>query len=277
MGAARPLVATLNLEWVEILAISSPLTLQWNERLHYRDRLRSARYAALADAEGFGDVCFAIEALGLRLLGIKADLGAYMFPIRDLSTDSLVLSELSGEFPSYFTRFEALFETVRIARNDAMHSGVYARHATFAAIELCIGLEEALMTEQQFPRKSVGDFMVKSPVVVEPWQPVAHARQLMLTHSFSFLPVQLNGWKLVSEVSLAKYLNGGRSKRRLFAASIEEASIDGLVLIDAKVVAPSAETAEVLAAASDDSGPALWLVLDDHARLTGVLSPFELM
>jgi hypothetical protein len=37
------------------------------ERLHYRDRLREARYVALADAEGFQQMCFAIEALGKHL------------------------------------------------------------------------------------------------------------------------------------------------------------------------------------------------------------------
>ena len=36
--------------------------------MHYRDRFREARYAALADAEGFEAICFALEALGLRLL-----------------------------------------------------------------------------------------------------------------------------------------------------------------------------------------------------------------
>jgi predicted transcriptional regulator len=70
-----------------------------------------------------------------------------------------------------------------------MHSGVYARHATESGIALCIGLEEALMVEQQIVRTRVDDFMVRSAVVVHPWQPVAYARQLMLMHSFSFLPV----------------------------------------------------------------------------------------
>ena len=51
--------------------------LEWHERLYHRDKLRSARYTALADAEGFHEVCFAIEALGMRLLGKKADLGQY--------------------------------------------------------------------------------------------------------------------------------------------------------------------------------------------------------
>lgn len=255
----------------------NPPTLEWHERLYYRDRLRAARYAALADAEGFSEICFAIEALGLRLLGLKAEMGSYMAKISDLASDSVVLSDLWRSSPEYFTRFDALYETVRIARNDAMHTGVYARHTTSAAIELCIGLEEALMKAQQIHRLSVADFMVKSPVVVESWQPVAHARQLMLTHSFSFLPVQLGGWKLVSEISLAKFLNSGKSKKKLLAATIEAASNDGLALIDAQVVAPEALTAELLAGVDINHGPALWLILDGHARLTGVLSPFELM
>ena len=42
-----------------------------------------------------------------------------------------------------------------------MHIGAYARHATEAAIELSIGLEEALMAN--FERK-VKDVMVNAPI-----------------------------------------------------------------------------------------------------------------
>lgn len=35
--------------------------------IYLRDSLREARYGALADAEGFQQMCFAIEALGQRL------------------------------------------------------------------------------------------------------------------------------------------------------------------------------------------------------------------
>lgn len=254
-----------------------PPTLRWNERLHYRDQLRAARYAALADAEGFGEICFAVEAIGLRLRGEKADMGRYKPHIRGLSGDSLVLSALSKQFPCYFTRFDALYETVRLARNDAMHTGVYARHVTSAAIELCIGLEEALMKEQDFPRKTVADFMVKAPVALESWQPVAHARQLMLMHSFSFLPVLMEKWKLVSEVSMAKYLNSGASRKVLLATPIEVASTQGLELIDAQVIQSSAVVSEILANVNVGDSPTLWLVVDDRNRLAGVLSPFELM
>jgi len=166
-----------------------PPTLIWPERLHYRDRLRSARYAALADAEGFDEICFVVESLGLRLSGVEGSLNGYFRNVRELSTDSEILRSIAPEYPTLFARFDALYKTVQAARNDAMHSGVYARHATESGIALCIGLEEALMVEQQIVRTRVDDFMVRSAVVVHPWQPVAYARQLMLMHSFSFLPV----------------------------------------------------------------------------------------
>ena len=95
------------------------------ERLHYRDQLRAARYAALADAEGFGEICFALEALGLRLLGQQADLGAYEERIGVYAQKSSQFNELARKPPSRF-------KTVRTARNDAMHIGAYARHATEA-------------------------------------------------------------------------------------------------------------------------------------------------
>lgn len=252
-----------------------PLT--WDERLHYRDRFRAARYSALADAEGFGEICFVIEAMGLRLGGIQAAMGPYLNHIRPLAADSAVLSTLAKNFPDLFTRFEALYETVKNARNDAMHTGVYARHATTAAIELCIGLEEALMAEQQIGRECVADFMVKSPITVEPWQPVAHARQLMLMHSFSYLPVYIEKWFLVPEVSMARYLHRNPNRKKCLAIPIQEAAASGLDLVAAKVVAPTELITDLLKLDEANAAPMLWLVKGDNNHLCGVLSPFELM
>src|SRR5690606_12922623 len=145
------------------------------ERRHYRDRLRDARLASLADAEGFHQVCFAVEALGLRLLGRKGDLGKYWEELRRLAMKSAGPSELSDDRPAFFRRYEVLFKSLQDARNEAMHSGAYARHAAAAAIELCLVLEEGLMSLEQPNRSTVGDYMVRSPVAVEDWQPLAHA------------------------------------------------------------------------------------------------------
>lgn len=250
--------------------------LTWDERLCYRDRLRAARYSALADSEGFGEICFAIEALGLRLYSKEAALGAYVNVINELANSSLMLMSLPNNFPMLFSRFSALYETLRKARNDVMHTGVYARHATSAAIELCIGLEEALMAELQPKRQAVADYMVKSPVVIQAWQPVAHARQLMLTHSFSYLPVNLDGWKIISEFSMARFLYGARNRAELLATSIEDAVKKGLLVTVANVVAADDDAGALLHDPVQEAH-SLWLVSDGHDGICGVLSPFELM
>ncbi|MDY0748746.1 hypothetical protein SNE35_29880 [Paucibacter sp. R3-3] len=254
-------------------------TLSWSERVYYRDQLRAGRYAALADAEGFQAICFAVEALGMRLYGKKEALGGYKTSLAVLARDSLVLSELAFRDSARFSDFGSLFGLVYSARNDAMHTGVYARHATAAAIELCIGLEEALMKEQQIARRSAKDFMVKSPIIVEPWQPIAYARQLMLTHSFSFIPVYIeNQWWLISEGAMARFLNVPRpEKMRVFAVPITEARAAGLTLIKAEVIDMNTSVDDLLSPANDERDPRLWLVEENPGRLCGVLSPFELM
>jgi len=249
--------------------------------VYFRDRLRAARYAALADSEGFDAICFALEELGLRLLGKQEALGDYFERLSSCAQHSVVLSELSLSAPRFFKPFWALFQIVRNARNDAMHMGAYARHATAAAIELCIGLEEALMNAHV---RTVGDLMVKSPTTVEPWQPVAHARQLMLMHSFSYLPVYIAGrWRLLSELGLAHFLSGGTDRRKLrLGMSIEEAHSKDLFLIEvptSSLLCPDQSVAEVLESVPPSGESRLWLVLDDaHPEyLAGVLSPFELI
>jgi hypothetical protein len=262
-----------------VSAPSNPLRL--DERVHYRDRFRAARYAALADAEGFGAICFALEALGIRLLGKQATLERYKPVIADCALQAPVLSELATSSSSQFKPFDALFRTVQTARNDAMHIGAYARHATEAAIQLCLGLEDALMVDVE---RTVGNVMVTSTVCVAPWQLVAHARQLMLMHSFSFLPVHVSGqWHLLSELGLAKFLsvNGDERKTRL-GMTIEKALLEDMVTVklnDADLLRPNTSVSEVLQKSNVQAGPMLWLIVDEHhpKRLEGVLSPFELM
>jgi CBS-domain-containing membrane protein len=212
----------------------------------------------------------------------EAALGQYIKKIYELSMDSDVMAYVVPDFRELFSGFPSLYRTVLNARNDAMHSGVYARHATDAAIALCITLEEALMKEQEYKRITVGDFMVRSPISVEPWQPVAYARQLMLTHSFSYLPVKLNGrWMLLPEVSVAKFLHRKKERRELLAARI--ADVGGLKnngasleLIEAQVVSVDDQVDQLLEQATPTI-QTLWLVDDSHGGLAGVLSPFELM
>ena len=251
------------------------------ECLHYRDQFRAARYAALADAEAFGEICFALESLGLRLLGQQGTLGAYQERIGVYALRSPLFNELAKTSPSRFKSFGALYGAVRAARNDAMHIGAYARHATEAAIELCIALEEALMADVG---RTVGDVMVKTPIGVEHWQLVAQARQLMLMHSFSFLPVRIaDDWWLVSELGLAKYLNVRREEKSIrLGSTIAAAKAGGMELSPIAreaMLESSMPLDDLLGKVEVKDGPVLWLVMDDKEpkRLAGVLSPFELM
>ncbi|MGE4452652.1 hypothetical protein [Castellaniella sp.] len=251
------------------------------EVVHYRDCLREARYAALADAEGFEAICFAIESLGLRLLGEQGTLERYKRRIADRAQRSPALTTLAKSHPSRLKSFEALYKSVQAARNDAMHIGAYARHATEAAIELCIGLEEALMADVD---RTVGNVMITTPVTVQPWQPIAYARQLMLMHSFSFLPVRIGeSWWQISELGLAKFLsvNSDMKKWRLgqTIASAKDAGMEMVRLDKDDLLRASMTIDAVLQRAQVQRGPLLWLVIDEGhpEHLAGVLSPFELM
>ncbi len=131
------------------------------------------------------------------------------------------------------------------------------------------------MKKQHVPQTKVKDFMVKSPVVLEPWQPIAHARQLMLTHSFSYLPVYIQGWKLVTEYGLARYLRANTDWAKAMSLEISDAAVE-LQLIEATVVGPDTEVGSLLEDDADKE-TRLWLVEEKKGRLCGVLSPFELM
>lgn len=271
-----------------------------DERVYYRDRLRTARYVALADAEGFSEICFAVEALGMRLLKKQDSLAKYQSKIVRLSKRIPVVKTLAKNYPGCFTALHALYATLNKARNDAMHMGAYARHATSAAIELCIHLEEAVMTNEgtdsqgDFSSMKVQDFMVKEVVSLEDWHPIAYARKLMLMHSFSFLPVFLSGknqWVLISELAVAKYLQMSlradplRTKKskvdlkrdeksRRLALPIhtaidandpkfpEEFEPQALELCDSPVELTGGEEIHGIFSRIDTSKPTLWLVLE---------------
>lgn len=263
-------------------------SLSGDERRFYRDRLRAARYAALADSEGFDEICFAVESLGMRLLEKQAALGKGYPPkfegyqCRILELASLVPDReiLVKQYPACFSRFYSLYETLRKARNDVMHTGAYARHATSAAIELCIHLEEAVMVAKMSKPEEAQDRMVRQVVTVEDWHPVAYARQLMLTHSFSFLPVRREGesWKLLSEMSVARFLQHTQRSKRMAMPIRDAVGLDSAFLSEASQIRPKTKITN-LYASSFKEGARLWLVTesDTSDRLLGVLSPFELM
>ena len=139
------------------------------ESLYFAGQLRSAREAALKDAEAFDGIVHAIERLGSYLLEKEGDLGKYREKLEPEARRSALAEALPCRYRSLLTPFSDLYEIVRSARNDALHQGAVARHLTRHAIDLALILEDALRT---FDEKLASDFMVRNPICVELWQPI---------------------------------------------------------------------------------------------------------
>lgn len=243
------------------------------ERIYLRESLREARYGALADAEGFQQMCFAIEALGKRLTPNAQGLSDCQPRLKLLAKQAGLLGD-EDVIESCGKRFDALFTALREARNDVAHTGAYARHVAADAVVLCLVLEEALMSK----RLTVGDFMVSKPVCVEPWQTVGHARQLMLSNSFSYLPIwHEEKWWLISDIEIAKYLRPQWPATQFLKQKLGDAKQSGLKYLPIK---PVLENKPVIDLLNGNRQPGLWLVKKKGfplGHLVGVLSPFELM
>lgn len=108
------------------------------------------------------------------------------------------------------------------------------------------------------PFATVGDLMVRSPVIAEDWQPISFVRQAMLTNSFSYLPLFIEGrWKLLSDFFIARYLQKAESKsqrRALMARSVAKVVQEStdLQLSNAFTVLDTDLVADVLKSSTTD-------------------------
>ena len=193
------------------------------EAVFFRDQLREARAEALHDAEGYLGLLYCFERLGSRLYGKIGDLGKYGPDLRKFARPSPLAEDLPGKFPQCHTPFDILYDSVKNARNDALHQGAVARHLTRHAIELALILEGSLMDRES----RIGSFMVRNPVCAQPWQPLSFLRQTMLVEAFSYLPVRYDFgggpiWYLVSDYGLARFLRGEKDLKMALAKPLCE-------------------------------------------------------
>ena len=100
----------------------------------FADQFRSARLAALADAEAFDEITHVVERLGSYLskedlgdIGKNGVLDKYRFRLLDLVKTAGLATESRSQSKNCLTPFETLYELVRAARNDALHQGAFAR------------------------------------------------------------------------------------------------------------------------------------------------------
>ncbi len=135
------------------------------------------------------------------------------------------------------------------------------------------------MSSADFLDKPVLNYMVREPTILDELQPVARARQLMLTHSFSNIPVFTSGsWQLLSDISLSKYLaNSSVSRELLLGYSIKEAFNlpEGRLKLQ-EVTARDRKTkvGDLLNQSADNAS--LW-VIAEGPNILGIITPFELM
>ncbi len=244
---------------------------------HFRDEFRQAREVAYANAENFQDLLFSLERLGFTLTKGGVGLNAYREKIRILAEESPLAKEIPQVHREWHVPFSELYEVVRIARNDALHQGAFARHLASHLTLIALVLEDALMAKSD--ANKVVDYMVRSPVNAALWQPVSFIRQQMLANSFTYLPfLNADGkWALVSDYNVARYLRSRSNRNELLAKTLDDAisESDGLKTHLAKVCYADETIEKVLD--SFDGEPFLVVRRKNESDLLGILTAFDLL
>lgn len=233
------------------------------------ESLRDSRALILRDSESFHQAAMTLERIGQTLCGqIRNGLGAYENELLELA--ELGENNESGEA-------KRLFQTVREARNMAVHEGAWARHLGSRLMDLFLILEQSITSKM----KQAQDIMVREPVTTEPWQLVAHIRHAMLANSFSTIPVFVNAsWHIITDLMVMKYLhevpNKKEHKERL-GNQLEKAINDKEIVPEAaECIHPTTKIADLFSAMKTNPK----LVTEDgtpKSRLIGILAPFDLL
>ena len=234
-----------------------------------RGKLRAARGAALADAEGFEVVVHAIETVGKWISPHGDGLAKYTPGLLHLVQAALGWAEEERRVVS----LEAAFFLLRQTRNDYAHRGVHARNATGEAIRVALVLEDALSFNWAEVR--LRDLMVRRPVTAESDDSLAEIRRTMLSCSFSFVPVRIDDrWRLVSERWIAEQIVGKTRKHRDAALARRVHEFEAQLVPVEKVFTDSVTTAEL-----PKPLPDLMLVAEEEVAmvLQGVVSPSDLL
>ncbi len=236
----------------------------------FRNELRAAREACARDAEAFDGVLFTVERLGCRLLGRMESLFAYRECLSQLARKSTLVAEAGDA--NGLLHFPSLFDSIREARNAALHQGAVARNLTSHVIELALILEDALGNELQ----QVRYLMVKNPVIAERWQTLAAIRQLMLANAFSYLPIHWSGkWCFISDHVLASYLRKSNRKAEMAKLLIEVLENKDLAPVEAPTCFPEDAADEVVQRMH--FGMPVLVLNQDKIHLEGLISPADVL
>jgi len=256
--------------------------IEQTQAIHFREMFRKAREEAFRDSEAFEGIIHVIEQLGSYRLGRIATLGGnngYCDCLTEIAQKSDLASTIPYNWREYHLPISTLYQIVKDARNDAMHSGAFARHLTAHAIELSLILEDAL--DQEITTQQLCDYMVRNPVCAELWQPISFVRQQMLINSFSYLPVQdkEDKWFLLSDQEVAKYLRNtsNAERKRRMAKSLEEAVKDGGISVCS--IEPKLGNDPISGAMDNFNGKPILVVSkrSGETELIGIITAFDLL
>lgn len=193
------------------------------EQLRYfLQLLRNSRYTTLQDGEDFTSVCFALEEIGLHVLTEKRSrLGQYREALEFLVNDHQK------------ARFQGALSQLIAVRNDKSHQGVFARNAAKKAIIVSETLEACIMPHL----KTIEDIMIDVVTYAESFMSLAKVRELMLSHSFSFLPIKQSGqYCLLADYEVARLWRDSKSDERYLLPLKEHIETKRLSLRPAKLI-----------------------------------------
>lgn len=246
------------------------------ESIHFLACFRDARANTLKDIENFNDIIIAIESFGSFLSNkILSGFGDYKCIIKEFVTK--FLCDYETEF------FETKYDIVRTTRNESIHSGVFARNVSTHSLELLLIIEGALLSFMSKTHSTVGSFMVNNVIVAQPWQTVKIVRNIMLTNSFTHIPVyHKDDWCLVSETDIINFLGVNyydKSRKENSVKTIQE-------LIESKsyrkievVHKPLTESLEEIKNCFlSNCGRPILIVNNIHKnQLLGIITPYDIL
>lgn len=285
--------------------------------LYFRNEFRKARAVALEDAEGYQQILFALERFGAyekgRCEGDKDKmarlLADHIHPGREGDADKkakgldaykeCVTALVKKHHPlekrrqnrtkrirlyrDSHTAFGRLYEMVMHGRNDALHQGAFARILTLHLVEIALVLEDTLMALMDF---EIRNYMIRNPVCASGWQPVSFVRQMMLEHSFTYIPVYMEDegegkWYVISDYDIAMYLRSATNSDRrgeLLSEPIVKVIESDKTREEACTICPDKKVKDVLDDLEKGVGrPILVARPDNRKELLGIATAHDLM
>jgi CBS domain-containing protein len=252
------------------------ITLSAGQRVDFLGRIRAAGALILRDSESFCEASTVLEHIG-QVVGGKIGTG-----LKDYQNAIVALTNHPGHAKEE-EEVARLFDVVRAARNKAVHDGAYARHLNSRLIDLLLLLEEGIAMNMD----RVEDLMVRTPVFVESWHLVSHVRKMMLSNSFSWIPIYHEDgasgkWVLLEDVSLMKWIRSELEKSKTKQRARLGLRV-GEAIADHKLKVKNAHCCRgdsLITTVVNQMGERPTLVtekVEGRERLVGILTAFDLL